>query len=67
MRGERGVRADPARRADESDALRPRRRQDGSNMVEKMLGHPRHQLSIGNSFLDRAGWGAAGAPAGSRD
>ena len=61
MRGEGGVCADPAWRADEGDALRLRRRQDGPHMFEKMFGHSRHQLSIGNNRLARAGWGAGGS------
>jgi hypothetical protein len=34
-------------------------------MVEKMLGHSRHQFSIGNNRRARAGWGAGGSTAGS--
>ncbi len=67
MRGEGRLGADPAWRADEGDAFCHRHRQDGPNMIEKMLGHSRHQFSIGNSFLDRAGWGEDGATAGSKD
>ena len=65
MRGEGGVGADPARGAELGDALRQRHRQDGPHMFEKMLGHSRHQLSIGNNRLARAGWGAGGSTAGS--